>query len=358
MESRIPPILLVWDRIGDYHAARFLALEKKIGKKAFIADLGGRDKLYGWKNPLESHPHYFSLSDLPVEKADFWNRISGFYKIVKEKKIEVLGLAGYGRWEYRAILVICKYLNIKVVLFAESWYGKNKTLNLLKGKFLAWTCTGFLVSGQKALAHFSEKLGLPLPKIRMGYSVVDNVHFASHQQPEKENILLCVARFSEEKNLVRLIRAFQKSALSSNWNLKLVGGGPQKPELLKLAENYPHVQLSDWLSYQALPFLYGHARFFILPSTFEPWGLVVNEAMAAGLPIALSKNVGCFPDLLKNGNGFLFDAENEDSIKNCLNRINQLSQNEMEEMAEKSLTLIAEFSPEVWRERFLELVNL
>jgi 1,2-diacylglycerol 3-alpha-glucosyltransferase len=356
MDSKVPPILLVWDRIGDYHAARFLALEKAIGKKAFIADLGGKDKLYGWKNPLESHPNYFSLSELPVEKTDFWHRVKRFYKILKEKKIEAVGLAGYGRWEYRIMLLLCKYLNIKVILFAESWYGENKWVNGLKGKFLNWTCSGFLVSGQKAMTHFSEKLGLATSKIRMGYSVVDNAHFASHQNPEKENILLCVARFSEEKNLIRLVRAFQKSALSASWTLKLVGGGPQKTELEQLIGNSRNIQLSDWLSYQALPFLYGHARFFILPSTFEPWGLVVNEAMAAGLPIALSKNVGSFPDLLKNGNGFLFDAENEDSIRNCLNRINQLSRNELEEMGEKSLELVGEFTPEVWSQRFLELV--
>lgn len=357
MSAYVPAVLLVWDRIGDYHAARFAAMEKAIGNKVFIADLGGNDALYGWKNPLQKQKGYFSLSDKPVEQPDFLNRIRTFIRLVRNQKIEVAGLAGYGRPEYLAMLLICKLLNIKVILFAESWYGDNKVLNFLKGKFLGQTCHGFLVSGLKAKEHFEKKLGLNPEKIRTGYSVVDNGHFSRHGNYEKENMLLCVARFSPEKNLVRLIRAFKKSELASGWTLLLVGGGPQKPELEQEIGHFPGIQLADWLSYAELPLLYTRARFFILPSSFEPWGLVVNEAMAAGLPIALSENVGARPDLLTEENGFVFDAQNEEPILQCLNRIGNLSTGQSNEMGEKSKSLISGFTARIWAEKFLELAE-
>jgi glycosyltransferase involved in cell wall biosynthesis len=357
MGAAVPSVLLVWDRIGDYHAARFRALEKISGSHVLIADLGRKDNLYGWENPLQNHKGYISLSEKPVEQPDFLNRIRAFTCLLRSRNIRVVGLAGYGRPEYLAFLLICKVLNIKVILFAESWYGNKKVPNFLKGKFLAHTCHGFLVSGLKAKEHFEKKLGLNPEKIRTGYSVVDNDHFAEQANPGGNTMLLCVARFSPEKNLLRSIRAFKKSELAAEWTLKLVGGGPQKQELEQEIGDFPGIVLSNWLPYSDLPSLFRQAGFFILPSIFEPWGLVINEAMAAGLPIAVSREVGAGPDLAGECNGFLFEASDEDSIRNCLNQIGQLSPDQRNEMGDKSKSLISEFTPPIWAERFLELAN-
>ena len=349
-------ILLVWDRIGDYHAARFLELEKTVGTgNIFISDLGKADSIYKWNNPLFDNPHYLPLSDQPIEKRAFLTRIQTFISIVKKEEIKIVGLAGYGRIEYLLILVLSKFLRFKVILFAESWYGDNKFINKVKELFLKTFCKGFLVSGQKAKDHFSKKLGIPDHKIEIGYSVVDNQHFGSKIEVEKENILLCVARFSKEKNLILLIKAFKTSTLSKTWTLKIVGGGPLKQTLQHEIGDHPRIQLSDWLSYSALPFLYAHARFFILPSTFEPWGLVANEAMAAGLPISLSTQCGCVPDLLSESSGFTFDGEKETEITSVLNKIATLDKTEMESLGAKNKGKVDAYSTRVWAKNFLSL---
>lgn len=349
-------LLLVWDRVGDYHAARFLELERlHTSGKTFLADLAGSDSLYKWDNPVAGHPHYHPLSLLPIDQADAKNRVEAFQRLVEKEQITCVGLAGYGRKEYNQMLIWCRTKGIRVVLFAESWYGNNFLFNKLKGLYLSRLCQGLLVSGERARQHFQQRLGMKTP-LEIGYSVVDNVHFEKGQaQKEARPVLLCVARFAPEKNLATLISAFVQSELAQGWTLKLVGGGPLKEKLQNQAAGHPSVVFADWLSYAELPDLYASASFFILPSSFEPWGLVVNEAMAAGLPIALSEECGCRPDLLGADNGFSFGSGDEKGLIAVLNRISKLDSVALETMGKASRQRIQSFSTQTWAESFLRL---
>jgi glycosyltransferase involved in cell wall biosynthesis len=189
--------------------------------------------------------------------------------------------------------------------------------------------------------------------------VVDNAHFEKGQaQKEARPVLLCVARFAPEKNLATLISAFVKSELVQGWTLKLVGGGPLKEELQNQAAGHPSVVFADWLSYAELPDLYASASFFILPSSFEPWGLVVNEAMSAGLPVVLSEECGCRPDLLGADNGFSFEAGNEKALIAVLNRISKLEPAALEAMGAASRQRIQSFSTRTWSQSFLRLAGI
>jgi glycosyltransferase involved in cell wall biosynthesis len=344
-------ILLVWDRIGDYHAARFRALENFAGTgNVLMADLGGADKLYKWKNPLQGSEWYKSLSSKPVEEPDAKKRLEAFKELVKIHQVNLVGIAGYGRPEYRAMLHWCRMKGVKVVLFAESWYTGN--LDFLKGLYLRFLCRGFLVSGLRAKNHFVERLGLPENRVYMPYSVVDNRHFSAQLPDYSSKKILCLARFSEEKNLVKLIAAFGASRIAANgWKLELVGGGPLKQLLLDHATE--GIVFRDWVAYEDLPALYTSASFFILPSIFEPWGLVVNEAMAAGLPVALSEECGCAPDLVPDP-AFRFPAKDDSAIAALLQKLPLIPEEELRNIGLKNRERINAFSPEAWAEAFLQ----
>jgi 1,2-diacylglycerol 3-alpha-glucosyltransferase len=351
-------ILLIWNRIGDYHAARFNALEKEHGEgRVFIADLGGNDSLYKWKNPLQNHPSYFSLSDKPVETEDSAERLRRFKKIVRENKITCLGLAGYGQAEYRKMLLWCWMNGISVVLFAESWYPGKGILDLMKGSVLRQACRGFLVSGERAKAHFHQRLGIPTNRIQIPYSVVDNQHFLGVNPDYNAKKLLCVARFSPEKNLPNLVKAFKTSGIDKlGWTLELVGGGPQKKEIAADFQNDKSLIFKEWVSYEDLPQLYASASFFILPSLFEPWGLVVNEAMSAGLPVAVSNECGCAPDLVPDSS-FHFPANDLQKLEDLLKTIAGMSPEKLRHLGESNRQLIQSFSPKTWAEAFLSLAG-
>jgi 1,2-diacylglycerol 3-alpha-glucosyltransferase len=345
-------ILIIWDRIGDYHLSRVKALEKVTGVTIYTADLAGTDALYKWDSITNSS--HTVLSSKSAEQSDIAHRFQRFRNILKEHKIDFVAMP-YGRIEYHLFLAYAKLAGISTLIFSESWYSRGKMKDFFKSILLKILGDMFFVSGKCAYEHFTEKYGVNPSKIVSGYSVVDNAHFeissdAIISNSSKE--LLCVARYSEEKNLLTLIKAFEKSSLSENYILRLVGDGPLRKSLQIYIDQYAldkKIILNGWLNYKELPKLYAHATAFILPSTFEPWGLVVNEAMIAGLPIILSNTCGCLPDLLvENENGFSFDPKNESDLVQKLNQLNSLTNTQIQDLGNRSKEMIQDFSPESW----------
>jgi glycosyltransferase involved in cell wall biosynthesis len=124
--------------------------------------------------------------------------------------------------------------------------------------------------------------------------------------------VLSVARLSPEKGLDTLVRAVA-AAGDPRLVLVLAGGGPERKRLRALARDtrvrlvvLPH---TPW---ERISEVYAVADVFALLSTHEPWGVVVNEAAASGLPLVLSDRVGAAHDLLEDGrNGVLVPAGDE-----------------------------------------------
>ena len=82
------------------------------------------------------------------------------------------------------------------------------------------------------------------------------------------------------------------------------------------------VRLPGFVQYDDLPSYYGLAEAFILASISETWGLVVNEVMAAGLPVIVSERCGCSSDLVEHeGNGYLFDPLDVAGLSNLMGRM-------------------------------------
>ncbi len=345
-------ILIIWDRMGDYHRARVKEVAKLLGSEnVFSADLGSGDGIYQWDN-TDANAHHFVLSSTPVDQVDIKSTILHWKQIITQNNITHICIPGYGRKIYRKMLIESKKMGLQTLMFAESWYPGKLPFDIIKGIWLKPKVDVFFVSGIRAAQHFRDRLKLDKKKIIEGYSVVDNNHFSTGKTTkENKPTLLCVARFAPEKNLQMLIEAFMESTLSQQWQLKIVGGGPLKESLHQSISNNQNIVLHDWLSYNELPDLYASASAFILPSQFEPWGLVVNEAMAAGLPILLSEEVGALPDLLEVGvNGLKFNIDKQELI-NSLNQLSDISTEDRSKMGQRSLEIIKNYSCETWAEK-------
>ena len=124
---------------------------------------------------------------------------------------------------------------------------------------------------------------------------------------------LYVGRFAPEKNLFVLLEAFR--ALPQ-YRLTLIGGGPLKAALLKYKSD--NVTLLDHVPNDQLVAAYKAHDVFILPSTKEPWGLVVEEALYYGLPVIVSDKVGSGPDLVLNHQGRIFPYNNVQALINAV----------------------------------------
>jgi glycosyltransferase involved in cell wall biosynthesis len=133
---------------------------------------------------------------------------------------------------------------------------------------------------------------------------------------------LSLGRFVAKKNLAKLIRAYRKFldlGQRKQTHLVMVGSGEEEAILRKLCDELrlpkydhadnrmksgtrmgtPGVHFYGFRQIEENPVFYALADAFILPSVYEEWGLVVNEAMACGLPVVVSKTAGCAEDLLE-----------------------------------------------------------
>src|SRR5262249_48293889 len=163
-----------------------------------------------------------------------------------------------------------------------------------------------LVSGSRHRDYIAE-LGAPAERVFTGYGAVDNEHFsagaaAARHAPDQlraerslpRHYFMACSRFSEKKNLFRLVEAYARyraRSPASAWSRVVVGEGELKAQLVALRDRLglqAHVQFPGPKAYGELPVYYGLAEAFVHASTVEQWGLVVNEAMAAGLPVIVS----------------------------------------------------------------------
>jgi glycosyltransferase involved in cell wall biosynthesis len=134
-------------------------------------------------------------------------------------------------------------------------------------------------------------------------------------------VVLSVARLAAEKGLTTLVRAVAGAA--AELVLVVAGEGPERARLATEAESTGvRLTLLGDVPWERLPEVYAAADVFALLSSSEPWGVVVNEAAAAGLPIVLSQSVGAAPDLLEDGrSGILVPSDDADAAATALTRL-------------------------------------
>ncbi|MBS1875387.1 MAG: glycosyltransferase family 4 protein [Acidobacteria bacterium] len=141
--------------------------------------------------------------------------------------------------------------------------------------------------------------------------------------PDLPVILYC-GKFSDVKRPLDLLEAFQYLGDDPMASLVFVGDGRLRGEMQRYVVEHGlrRVHFLGFRNQTELPACYALADVFVLPSGFEPWGLVVNEAMCFALPVIASDKVGAVPDLVHDGvNGFVFPAGNVELLTDCLRRV-------------------------------------
>lgn len=195
-----------------------------------------------------------------------------------------------------------------------------------------------------------------------GYSCINNSLFKVNQKKEfTHQSIICVARLVPIKNIDNLLRAWQLvEETNANYKLIIIGNGYCYDSLNNLTENLDlkHVQFAGTIANDHLPEFYFKSDAFILPSLSETWGLVVNEAMAAGLPVLLSNKVNATNTLLKEGvNGYSFDPYNIKAIATAMLSYINLDTQLKEKMSAQSLKIISEMSYENMGTQLVEALN-
>lgn len=163
-----------------------------------------------------------------------------------------------------------------------------------------------------------------------GVGIMNHVNQPFFQKRETIRNFIYVGRLIKEKNLEFLIKQFNKH---KELHLDIVGFGPLSKSLKLIAgENVSFIGPVD---NKELPHYYQKSDVFVLPSCFEPWGLVVEEALNNGLPVFVSNYVGCCENIVNIHNGVVFNIT-EDDFESKLETITNINNyNEMRKYISK-----------------------
>jgi len=255
-----------------------------------------------------------------------------------------------GGWFDKDYLAALKHRNCPSMLgFDNQWKGSLKHhLSSVYGRMFIRPLFNYaFVPGSKQ-ATFAQHLGFDESKIIRGIYSCDSPKFEAIQrigsQPKR---LVYTGRYAPEKFTTPLFEAFCEvtAELESNWQLHAVGTGPMWNQRL-MANNIHHygfMQPDELLRFMST----GDA--FILPSIFEPWGVVVHEFASAGYPLLLSNEVGAAEAFLRdNENGFLFQSGDKTALKEAMRRLMLHSNDELNAMGNRSKILAQSITPDTW----------
>ena len=250
------------------------------------------------------------------------------------------------------------------LLWCESTGNDNRSGHLLpelmKLNFLR-NCDGFVVPGTSALAYV-RSLGPVRKDAFVAPNAVDIQLFASKSKAAKERAsrlrgelglparyFLFVGSLVKRKGVFDLLDAYQRLSpkLRSQIGLVFAGDGPERAELESFARSiFPgSVYFLGFVQRDHLASYYGLAECLVLPTHSDPWGLVVNEAMACGLPVICTDVAGCAADLVKS-NGRLVTKEDTTNLADAMKEI-ACDPSLREQMSRESSELIQSYSPEL-----------
>lgn len=199
--------------------------------------------------------------------------------------------------------------------------------------------------------QFANKLGFGHSSIYEGYLACDWPLFSAQPATfDKPDKFVFAGRIVDDKGIEELVRGYRlyRNRTPNPWPLEIIGVGPLEP-----AVRGEGIVRKPFMQPAELAAAFRDASCFILPSKFEPWGVVLHEAASAGLPLISSDAVGSADTVLRHGwNGFLLDRVDEASIADALAKMSALGRSELKSMGERSSQLAKDMTPKIWAETF------
>ncbi|MGB3765893.1 MAG: glycosyltransferase family 4 protein [Phormidesmis sp.] len=324
----------------------------------YLIEFGKVSLTYQWNPVVAEFPYkQIILSEQASESQKITYLISSLIRELNHLKPDVLVIAGYASFGMLSALLWALWNQRTTVLLSETTEAdsprspyKEWIKRLLVRRYRA-----ALVGGQPQKRYLIQ-LGMPEQAITLGYDVVGNEAFHPTQIQHLSRSLprpyfLTINRFIQKKNLpfvVDAYAAYREEVGDAAWDLVLCGDGILLPQLKQQIHTLgleQHIHLPGFLQQHELLPYFAHADCFIHASTHEQWGLVVNEAMASGLPVLVSNRCGCYEDLILEGvNGFGFDSYNQQQLTDLMIKMSSGAV-DLQTMGQASLQHIQKYSP-------------
>jgi glycosyltransferase involved in cell wall biosynthesis len=341
-------VALLFARYGPYHVARLKGAVAAAGETGWCVhglEVMHLDHHYAWEPvkfedgmPITTVLRHGGASPTPRTARRL------LFKALNELDPGCVAVPGYGDGPALAALAWCRTKGRAAVLMSESkrndaprWWPVEMVKRILVRLYDA------ALVGGRAQEKYLGSLGMGGERISLGYNAVDNALFERQSDAARANqeswrqrlgvsrpFILSSSRFFRRKNIPRLVEAYAayRSAVGPEqaWDLVVLGDGKDQARIKRTVRDLSLqncVHLPGFRQIDELPVWYGLASLFMHVPLREQWGLVVNEAMASALPVAVSSMAGA-SELVRDGiEGWVVDPRDTDAITRTLVRAHQ-----------------------------------
>jgi glycosyltransferase involved in cell wall biosynthesis len=352
-----PVAIFLWSNFGPYHIDRLEAAARALSAEFRVIgiEMGGSSDTYAWTRPAGS-PALERITLFPTLAEERIPALRCFIALLSlcwRLRPAHVFLCHYERAEIFLIALLLRLLGVRPYCMVESkfddkprriWREIGKTL-------LGLPYRGALVGGRRS-GDYLRFLGFRADRIAFGYDTVsmDRIRrlAAAPPAPEgrchAERHFTIVARLVAKKNIAMALRAYARycaSAGAAVRALHICGAGELEPSLRENARalGITGVVFHGFVQAPEIARVLASSLALVLPSTEEQWGLVVNEALAMGVPILCAENVGARDLLVRTAlNGYVVESDNPDGLAHFMQ---MLAEDEVEwrRLAEGSRTL-------------------
>lgn len=337
-------VLFLYTEIAEY----FLA-----GVQALV-QTGANVHIVRWPINTEAPFNFRNIEGVTFYERNNFSPES-LLELAKEISPQIIVSSG---WVDKAYLKVCKHFWRKahtVLALDNLWTGtaKQYLAKILSPFFLKKIFSHVWVPGN-AQKKYALELGFDEKNIFEGFYSADTELFSNYYAeyfPSKEKSyprkLLFVGRYIAQKGISDLWDAFIEiqSQEPNEWELICVGTG----ELYEKRKIHPKIQHLGFVQPSQMGEIIKQTGVFVLPSNFEPWGVVVHEYAAAGYPLLLTENVGAASAFLSDGeNGFLLKSGNNNNFIPVLRKIMAMETNELIQMSKISAEKASRINPQNW----------
>jgi glycosyltransferase involved in cell wall biosynthesis len=293
-----------------------------------------------WDEPqLDGYPWIYPPNRALRPRVDrFFGLFNpGLWSVIREGKFDAMWVNGYFYASAWIAILAARWHGVPIIFTTDghnlrTWSTRSRWKQRFK-KFLArriYSLGEIVLAGSSGTIEYLKALGVPPARILLGRNVVDNAWWteraarvdrdvlrASWRIPASASVALFCAKLQPWKAPQDVLEAFARASVPDSF-LVYAGDGPLRGALEQRARDLcisERVRILGFVNQSQLPSVYCAADLFVLPSLYEPFGLVVNEAMLCGCPVAVSDRVGAKYDLVREGeNGYIFPTGNVDAL--------------------------------------------
>lgn len=340
-------VAVLWPQLSGYINACLKELAARPGVELLVAHAapGGEapfdDAEFGWI------PERINLASRP-DRAELLRRVERFDP-------DVILVVSWHVPAFRYVLRRLSHRTLRVLCMDNQWHGTLKQrLGVLGSRwYLRPLYDAVFLPGERQ-ACFAQRLGFPSDRIWRGLYCPDYESFAraSAAASARTASFGYLGRLTASKGITDLLEAYERyrSATADPWDLVVAGAGP----LAGTVASHAGVRYAQFVQPRDLPGWLADVGCLVVPSRFEPWGVVIAEAAASGLPIIATEACGAGPHLVHDFvNGRIARTANVESLAECLRYVASASQHERETMGNVSRGLANVYTPARWADTVL-----